>query len=218
MVSRGKWLLIILHYVLATPFLCGAIYFLFEPWSVTPEDGLVPLSLQLKTNDHPRVRATFISKWNETHQLSLSFPAMTGDIDVDRIVDLAGKIGTQSAPPAFDFEWQVLRGETEVGHGYGKVGAIGSSSSGDHLRTLIFGKFPLRAGETYSATLLFGADFERFLKVTPLLQVRMANSGKSSDLAFARGVKFYCFIGLSALGLLLLSGGLRLQREVHANP
>jgi hypothetical protein len=143
---------------------------------------------------------------------------MTGDIDVDRIVDLAGKIGTQSAPPALDFEWQVLRGETEVGHGYGKVGAIGSSSSGDHLRTLIFGKFPLRAGETYSATLLFGADFERFLKVTPLLQVRMANSGKSSDLAFARGVKFYCFIGLSALGLLLLSGGLRLQREVHANP
>ncbi len=214
--SRGKRLLILLHYVLATPFLCGSIYFLFEPWGITPEDGLVPLHVQLSVNDRTGVRATFISKWNEPHSLSLAFPATTGDIDIDRIVDLASHTGTQTWPPAFDFEWQVYRRETEVGRGLGKNGAKGFSLSGNRLRTLIFGEFPLRAGETYAATLSFGADFDRFLRVSPLLQVRMANSGSSAYLAFSRGLKLNYFIALSVLGLLLLGGGLRLQRKMHA--
>lgn len=201
-----------LLYVLAALSLGLAVPLALQPWGITPEDGAVPLSLPLGSRERLGVRAAFVSKWSEYHDVALSFPATTGDRAVDEAVDRAMAIPADSSRVPFDLQWQVLHGERVVGRGSGREGAKGAIRSPDGARTLVFGDFPAQAGWTYVVQVSFAPELERILRAAPALEVRMANTAKISWLRSYRVLAGITAVTSAILALGFLLTAVRLQR------
>jgi hypothetical protein len=139
------------------------------------------------------------SAWSTSHYVALVFP---NDVDPEteallkRALDERGNRNR----PSFDFVWKVFEGSAQVGEGSGHEASTGSFG----IHALQFGEFPAQAGHTYVIEIRLGAEFDRFSRVSPELQIGVNEAGPSIGLAVERDLGAPIAVIAAVVGLTFL--------------